>query len=218
MRRPSPALIVACIALFIALGGTSYAVTQLPRNSVGTTQLKKNAVTSQKIKDGAISSQKIKDGAIDQADLAPGVTTSLKGAATSAYLYLPDAHFKLETHPALGAGLIIASVDIATAVPSRLTVTATVNAAANVIDAGATVRYHIGCEVLIGGTAAGPPGLGTIYLVDVNDMDSTTIATTGGADVGAGTHAVALRCNIVSPDLTSPALSRPSIAVVATPR
>ena len=218
MRRPSPALIVACIALFVALGGTSYAVTQLPKNSVGTTQLKKNAVTSQKIKDGAISSQKIKDGAIDQADLAPGVTTSLKGAATSAYLYLPDANFTAETHPALDDGFIIASVDIATAVPSRLTVTATVNAVANLIDASDLVRYHISCEVLIGGTKAGPPGLGTIYLVNPLDMDSTTITTTGGADVGAGTHTVALRCTTVRPDAGTPRLTRPSIAVVATPR
>jgi hypothetical protein len=199
---------VACIALFVALGGTSYAVTQLPRNSVGTKQLKKSAVTSKKIKDGTIA----------QADLATEVTASLKGAATSAYVYLPDARFTATTHPALDDGLIVASVDIVTAVPSRLTVTATVNTTANTIDASATVRYHIGCVVLIGGTSAGPPGLGTIYLVDANDMDSTTIATTGGADVGAGTHTVALRCNVARPDANSPALNRPSIAVVATPR
>ena len=45
-HRPSPALVVACIALAIALGGTSYAAVTLPRNSVGTKQLKKNAVNS----------------------------------------------------------------------------------------------------------------------------------------------------------------------------
>ena len=39
--RPSPAMLVACAALVVALGGTSYAVTQLPKNSVGTPQLKK---------------------------------------------------------------------------------------------------------------------------------------------------------------------------------
>lgn len=38
--RPSPALVVACIALLVALGGTGYAATQLaPRNSVGTLQV-----------------------------------------------------------------------------------------------------------------------------------------------------------------------------------
>ncbi len=34
MRRPQPAAIGATVALFVALGGTSYAVSQLPRNSV----------------------------------------------------------------------------------------------------------------------------------------------------------------------------------------
>jgi hypothetical protein len=50
---------VAFIALFIALGGSSYAALALPKNSVGTKQLKNGAVTGSKIKAGAISSAKI---------------------------------------------------------------------------------------------------------------------------------------------------------------
>jgi hypothetical protein len=46
---PSPPMIVACIALGVALGGTGYAALKLPRNSVGTAQLKKGAVTKPKI-------------------------------------------------------------------------------------------------------------------------------------------------------------------------
>lgn len=49
LRRPSPALVVAVIALFVALGGTSYAALRLPKNSVGTAQLKRGAVTKGKI-------------------------------------------------------------------------------------------------------------------------------------------------------------------------
>jgi hypothetical protein len=41
--------VVACIALFVALGGASYAAFKLPRNSVGTKQLKKHAVTPAKL-------------------------------------------------------------------------------------------------------------------------------------------------------------------------
>lgn len=48
-HRPSPAMVVACIALTVALGGTSYAAIRLPANSVGTKQLKKGAVTKKKI-------------------------------------------------------------------------------------------------------------------------------------------------------------------------
>ncbi|MGH3104684.1 MAG: hypothetical protein ACRDN6_11385 [Gaiellaceae bacterium] len=54
-RRPSPAMVVACAALALALGGTSYAtVLQVPRNSVGTAQLKNNAVTSTKVRNGSL--------------------------------------------------------------------------------------------------------------------------------------------------------------------
>ncbi len=47
-HRPSPALVVAMLALFIALGGTTYALT-IPRNSVGEPQLKDRAVSGRKV-------------------------------------------------------------------------------------------------------------------------------------------------------------------------
>jgi hypothetical protein len=58
-RAPSPALVISLIALFIALGGTTYAATSLPADSVGTKQLRKNAVTPAKIKKGAVTASKI---------------------------------------------------------------------------------------------------------------------------------------------------------------
>lgn len=52
---PSPATVIASIALLLALGGTSIAaVTALPRNSVGTAQLKASAVTSAKVRNGSL--------------------------------------------------------------------------------------------------------------------------------------------------------------------
>ena len=56
---PGPALAISLIALFVALGGTSYAAMTLPTNSVGTNQIKKNAVTSSKIKNKAVTASKI---------------------------------------------------------------------------------------------------------------------------------------------------------------
>jgi len=48
--HPSPALVISLIALFVALGGTSYAaINALPKNSVGTKQLKNGAVTGAKL-------------------------------------------------------------------------------------------------------------------------------------------------------------------------
>ena len=40
---------IGLLALFIALGGTSYAAAKLPRNSVGTAQLRKGSVTTAKL-------------------------------------------------------------------------------------------------------------------------------------------------------------------------
>lgn len=54
-HRPSPAMIVASVALIVALGGTSYAAINLPASSVGTKQLKKNAVTGAKVKNGSLA-------------------------------------------------------------------------------------------------------------------------------------------------------------------
>ncbi len=51
MRKLSYANVMSTIAVFLALGGTSYAVA---RNSVGTRQLKSSAVTSGKIRNGTI--------------------------------------------------------------------------------------------------------------------------------------------------------------------
>jgi hypothetical protein len=62
LQRPSPAMVVALLALFVAMGGAGYAATNLPKNSVGTKQIKKNAVTSAKVKNGALTVKDVKSG------------------------------------------------------------------------------------------------------------------------------------------------------------
>jgi hypothetical protein len=46
--------VIAYLALFVALGGTSYAAVNLPTNSVGTAQLRNGSVTPPKINHGLI--------------------------------------------------------------------------------------------------------------------------------------------------------------------
>jgi hypothetical protein len=73
LRRPSPAMIVACLALLIALGGTSVAaVSQLARNSVGTPQLRNSAVTNVKVRNNAINSAKVAPRSLLRSDFAAG--------------------------------------------------------------------------------------------------------------------------------------------------
>ena len=56
-------MVVACLALAIALSGTSYAtILALPANSIGTAQLKNNAVISSKVKDHSLLGVDFKPG------------------------------------------------------------------------------------------------------------------------------------------------------------
>jgi hypothetical protein len=66
LPKLSYANVMSTIAVFIALGGTSYAVA---RNSIGTAQLKNNAVTSAKVKNGTLKT----------GDLAPSARIGQRG-------------------------------------------------------------------------------------------------------------------------------------------
>jgi len=61
-KRLTFANVVACLALFIALGSGAYAATQLPKNSVGPKQIKKNAVNSAKVKDRSLKAVDFAEG------------------------------------------------------------------------------------------------------------------------------------------------------------
>ena len=67
--------VMSVIAVFIALGGTSYAISKLPKNSVGSKQLKKNAVTTAKVKKEAITAAKVKNRTLTGANVASGSLT-----------------------------------------------------------------------------------------------------------------------------------------------
>jgi hypothetical protein len=54
--------LISYLALFVALGGTSYAAVKLPTNSVGSKQLRANSVTSGKVKNGTLLARDFKSG------------------------------------------------------------------------------------------------------------------------------------------------------------
>jgi hypothetical protein len=74
--RPSPALVVSLIALFVSISGISWAAATIGTNdikngAVTKKKLHKNAVTSKKIKDGAVNGAKVKDHSLTGADIRP---------------------------------------------------------------------------------------------------------------------------------------------------
>jgi hypothetical protein len=69
--RPSPALVIACAALAVALGGVGYAATIIPRNSVGVLQLKPNSVNSSKVVNGSLLRADFRAGQVPRGPAGP---------------------------------------------------------------------------------------------------------------------------------------------------
>jgi hypothetical protein len=81
-RRPTPAMLVALLALFVALGGSSYAAVKISardiqRGAVGTRAIANNAVRSADIHNATISGIDVKDDSLTNADID---NTSLSAA------------------------------------------------------------------------------------------------------------------------------------------
>lgn len=65
MRRPSPSIVISCVALFIALGGTAIAAKTL-------------ITSSSQIKNGVVTGSDIRNGTIRGGDIANGTITASK--------------------------------------------------------------------------------------------------------------------------------------------
>lgn len=78
--RPSHATVVAYLALFVALGGSSYAAVALKKNSVKSRNIAKNAVTSPKVRNGALLSRDFKAGQLPGGPQGPKGDTGARGA------------------------------------------------------------------------------------------------------------------------------------------
>lgn len=105
IKRPSPAIVVAVLALVLALGGSAYAVTIAPTDSVRTSSIKDGEVRSRDVLNNtlrgpdiataSVGARVLADNAVDSGELAPlsvgsdelsGVTTvtSNSGATVDA--------------------------------------------------------------------------------------------------------------------------------------
>jgi hypothetical protein len=84
--------VVALLALFIALGGSAYAI-HLGKNAVKTKNIKDGAVIESKLAGGAVSESKLAGGAVSTGKLAPGAVAAAQLGQIvihSAYAPLPD--------------------------------------------------------------------------------------------------------------------------------
>jgi hypothetical protein len=83
-RRLSYANVMSTLAVFVALGGTSYAVT-LPRNSVSREQLRPNSVGSSEIRRQAVGSKEIRNASIELRDISTKAQASLRDPSDGMY-------------------------------------------------------------------------------------------------------------------------------------
>lgn len=81
MKRPSPGTVLGSLALVVALGGTGYSVSQLPRNSVGTAQIKAGAVTGAKVRKGSLTADRLAPGVLAAAGSSAAGPTGPQGPA-----------------------------------------------------------------------------------------------------------------------------------------
>ena len=79
----SPAVWIALVALFVALGGTGYAALNIANNSIGSKQLKRGAVKNPDLAANSVTGAKVKRRSLDRSDfkanLARAGTTGRTG-------------------------------------------------------------------------------------------------------------------------------------------
>lgn len=71
--------VVSCLALFVALGGTSYAAVKLAKNSVKAKHIAANAVSSPKIADGSLLGRDFRAGELPAGPRGPQGARGEKG-------------------------------------------------------------------------------------------------------------------------------------------
>jgi len=158
-RHITPSLIISVIALFVALGGASYAAIKIPRNSVGSAQIKKNAVTSAKIKKNAVTSAKVKDRSLLAKDFKAGQipATALFAAVGQDGSWRPDRSSDVSGVRRNGVGdyevFMLADLTKCTAVAGVSSVGQHAYfATANILDSNSVeVRVHDAAGILVDG-------------------------------------------------------------------
>jgi hypothetical protein len=226
--RPSPAMVVACIALMVALGGTGYAAIKLPRNSVGNKQLRANAVTSGKVRNGSLTPKDFTPNALKRGprgpqgpkgDSAPGaiprVGFASRDPVTGNGAAVPVGGTAVDLVALSGAagsaGYGASSGVVVASGPSRLIA----NGQAVILNAGpGPASSNVSCRIAVIGSdtrLAGtyvnaniPPAAGYI-----------PVAVSAGLDVEAGSYDVRLQCFSAEPAMQ---FHRGNLTVAIAPR
>ena len=91
-RRPSASLVISVVALFVALGGTSYAALTITgknvkNGSLTTKDIKDNSLTSADVRDRSLRLRDFRSGELPKAQRGPAGPAGPAGAAGSAIAF-----------------------------------------------------------------------------------------------------------------------------------
>jgi hypothetical protein len=201
-RRPSPAIAMSSIALFMSLGGAGYAATQIANGSVGTAQLANGAVTNSKLRNNAVSYNKIQQGTVgirrintDQVQVRVGATCRA-GTAVGAIDSLGKVTCNAVLPPEFGTTNNTASVP--TTATSAITVTsvslpsggsylALANPTATVTSTATSQHVSVSCKLTVGSNTetrvATIDTTGTSGVTSSSSIPLQAIGTSGTAAV-----------------------------------
>jgi hypothetical protein len=194
--RPSPAMIIACLALLLALTGSAVAA-GIAKNSVRSAQIADGTVRTVDLRDNAVNSAKVADDSLAASDLAPDSvgTSEIAENAVSSPEVAPDSL----TAGDLGAASVTSSevadhsltgADLAPdSVRANELGTITQRNIASTIPAGKTGSVSANCEpgeqIISGGgqpsvfgvemTTTRPQGNGWLYQAKNNTGSDQTI-------------------------------------------
>ncbi len=202
MRHLNPSLIISLIALIVALGGTSYAVTKLPRNSVGNPQIKNNAVTSEKVRNGSLLSEDFRSGELPRgatgATGATGLSQSISASNISVGTSLVSKGFPetvLDTTDD-GSGPIVIEED------SKLVVNAAVDLYKGISSPDAVADAKCSLFLFPSGSVGftiSPSMRTTLGLTEaavggIGPASAATISLVGAVNVSPGSYDVSVMC------------------------
>ena len=164
---------VSFLALFVALGGTSYAALTLPSNSVGTKQLRRGAVTAEKVRTQSLLAQDFKAGQLPRGRTGPRGQQGVQGvqgvAGTARAYALVDSNGSFVAgipHPGFSAVTGAFTISLASPLPPLITNSVTIDSTTEATFIASTKTYPI--ISLFGGSA----GVGANG-VEININNST---------------------------------------------
>jgi trimeric autotransporter adhesin len=184
--RPSPALVISCLALFLALTGSALAVgiaknsvrsAQIVDGSVRTVDLRDNAVNAEKIAPDSVGSEEIAENAVASPEVSPdSLTNQDLGAASVTSSEVADQSLAAsDLGPSSVAASELAGVTVRTnSAPVAKDANGSVSvscAAGEQLLSGGGQPGHFGTEMI----SSRPSGEGWLYQARNNSGSDDTI-------------------------------------------